>query len=79
MTNLLTNLPQIGVVHCNKCRAALAVSLGRSVLIGGVILYGKMRLECAYCKWGTWFYPSPKTSATAEPQASANSPVNRND
>ena len=67
MTSLLTNLSNIGVIRCKNCKAALATSRGRSVLIGDVILYGKIRLECARCEWGTWFYPERETKASAGP------------
>lgn len=50
---------EVGLIQCEKCAATLAVSLGRSVMIGAVILYGKLRLECLKCHWATWFYPAP--------------------
>jgi hypothetical protein len=51
---------EIGMICCEKCGFPLAWSLGRSLVLGAVILRASVRLECSRCNWGRWWYPAAK-------------------
>lgn len=57
----------IGLIHCDndKCGFPLAFSLGRSLVLGSVVLRAMVRLECTHCGRGLTWAPSPREDKKA--------------
>lgn len=51
-----------GLIRCEneQCGWPLAYSLGRSLVLGAVVLRSAVRLGCVRCGWGTQWHPAPK-------------------